>query len=114
MLNPYILFQKSNPTSKLRFANFQVTAIKSMITPYNRALSSAAATDKCVKRLTERHFLGHTSPKAESAKKNFISPRCRVWFQKPIRKEVTHISSGCPSHPAPCFELYHAKLNYWD
>ena len=40
--------------------NFQVKAIKSMITPYNKAPASAAATDECVARLTERHFLEHT------------------------------------------------------
>ena len=60
MLNAYTLFQKANPTSKLRFVNFHVMAIKSMITSYNRAPASAAATDECITRLAEYLFRTHT------------------------------------------------------
>ena len=67
MLNAYILFQKTNPASKLRFVNFQVNVIKSIITPYNRALTLAAATDECVTRLTGHHVLEHTLSTAKGA-----------------------------------------------
>ena len=78
----------------------------------------AAATYECVIRLTKRPFLKQTPPTTKSAKKNFITERCRVCYQKRIRKEATCISSGRFSHPAlcsaSCFELYHTKLNYWE
>ena len=117
MLNAYLLFQKANPTSKLRFVKFQLQVIRAMIA--STSVDAEAARDECVARLSGRHFLTHTPPTAsKGARKNLITRRCRVCYKKGIRREVTYICGRCPSQaalcPVPCHELYHTKLKYWE
>ena len=92
---------------------YRIQLVECLFTKYARATETRSvpgwqASDNTVPRLTERHFLWKVTPKTEKS-----GVLCAQSTEK--KKTSVYCCQICDVGLCleDCFELYHAKLNYW-
>ncbi|KAK3757441.1 hypothetical protein RRG08_038796 [Elysia crispata] len=110
ILNGWTLYKHKG--GKFDFYKFSRNVVAKLV--FRDAIISTPENEN-LSRLTGRHFIFEIPP---TEKKLRPQKRCRVCYQRKVRRDIRFYCLSCPSQPGlclgECFQRYHTKEAYWE